>query len=119
MSLKAETHNEMICEIQVVTPHGARQKFGMLIFLHEMTSSPLPIHLTPLPCLLSHMNWLPHQPPKYASTPTTAPQQSPILMLWHPYLILSATYHAYAPAAPSRYASDTGTPFLPSPILSG
>ncbi|MBW0499165.1 hypothetical protein O181_038880 [Austropuccinia psidii MF-1] len=28
-----------------------------------------------------------------------------------------ATYHAYAPAAPSRYFYNTATPCLPSPIL--
>ncbi|MBW0539014.1 hypothetical protein O181_078729 [Austropuccinia psidii MF-1] len=39
------------------------------------------------------------------------------LPLPHPHLILSATYHASAPAAPSRYDSDTTTPCLPSPIL--
>ncbi|MBW0490211.1 hypothetical protein O181_029926 [Austropuccinia psidii MF-1] len=73
----------------------------MLIFGYEMTSARPPNHLIPLPCLLSHMNWIPHQPPKYASTPTTAPLQSPILTFPHPHLILSTAYHAYAPASPA------------------
>ncbi|MBW0495324.1 hypothetical protein O181_035039 [Austropuccinia psidii MF-1] len=44
----------------VITYRGARQQFGILIFVLWMTPSPLPDHLTPLPCLLSHMNWLLH-----------------------------------------------------------
>ncbi|MBW0482720.1 hypothetical protein O181_022435 [Austropuccinia psidii MF-1] len=70
---------------------------------HELASAPPPNHLL--------------QPPKYSSTPTTAPSQSPILTLPHPRLIPSTIYHAYSPAAPSRYASDAGTPCPPSPIL--
>ncbi|MBW0482257.1 hypothetical protein O181_021972 [Austropuccinia psidii MF-1] len=37
----------------------------------------------------------------------------------HPSLCfrMPAAYHSYAPTAPSRYASDAGTPYLPSPIL--
>ncbi|MBW0531663.1 hypothetical protein O181_071378 [Austropuccinia psidii MF-1] len=37
----------------------------------------------------------------------------------HPSLFfrMPAAYHSYAPIAPSRYASDSGTPYLPSPIL--
>ncbi|MBW0494441.1 hypothetical protein O181_034156 [Austropuccinia psidii MF-1] len=60
MSLKAQTHFNTICKVWVITPHGERKQFGMLIFVHEKTSSPPPDHLTPLPCLLSCMNWLPH-----------------------------------------------------------
>ncbi|MBW0529118.1 hypothetical protein O181_068833 [Austropuccinia psidii MF-1] len=70
---------------------------------HELTSAPPPNHLC--------------QPPKYASTPATAPLKSLILTLLHPHLILSATHHAYAPAAPSRYDSDTATPTSSSPQL--
>ncbi|MBW0483197.1 hypothetical protein O181_022912 [Austropuccinia psidii MF-1] len=61
---------------------------------HEMTSAPPPDHLTPLPCLLSSMNWLPH-----------------------PHLILSDPSHAYVPAPPSRYASAVVPPYLPPHFL--
>ncbi|MBW0483690.1 hypothetical protein O181_023405 [Austropuccinia psidii MF-1] len=60
MSLKAQTNFNTIHNVWVITPHGATQKFGLLIFVHEKTSSPLPGHLIPLPCLLSCLNWLPH-----------------------------------------------------------
>ncbi|MBW0462276.1 hypothetical protein O181_001991 [Austropuccinia psidii MF-1] len=116
MSLKAQTHFNTICKVQVITPHGARQKFGILIFVHEKTSSPPPDHLTPLTCLLSHLNWLPHPSlilpdPQHAyvhSPPSrcdsdTAPSSppSPLLTLPHP-----ATYHPYAHVVPCRHASD-------------
>ncbi|MBW0590008.1 hypothetical protein O181_129723 [Austropuccinia psidii MF-1] len=94
MLLKAKTHINTIGKIWVITPHGARQKFGMLMFMHEMTSSLLPDHLTPLPCLISRMN-----------------------LLGHPFPILSSPFHSYAPTAPSRYASDTSTQSFPSPLL--
>ncbi|MBW0523376.1 hypothetical protein O181_063091 [Austropuccinia psidii MF-1] len=40
-------------------------------------------------------------------------------VLPHPSLNMHTptTYHAYAPAVPSRYASDAGTPCPPSPYL--
>ncbi|MBW0564260.1 hypothetical protein O181_103975 [Austropuccinia psidii MF-1] len=60
MSLKAQTHFNTICNVGVITPHGATQQFGMLKFVDEMTSPPPPGHLSPLPCLLSRFNWLPH-----------------------------------------------------------
>ncbi|MBW0593951.1 hypothetical protein O181_133666 [Austropuccinia psidii MF-1] len=94
MLLKAKNHINSIGKVGVTTPHGARQQPGMLMFMHEMTSSLLPDHLTPLPCLLSHMNWLAY-----------------------PLPILTSPCHSYAPAAPSRYASNTSTQFLPSPLL--
>ncbi|MBW0520335.1 hypothetical protein O181_060050 [Austropuccinia psidii MF-1] len=70
---------------------------------HELASAPPTNHLC---------QW-----PRYASTPTTAPLKSTILTLPHPHLILSATYHAYAPTAPSRYTSDASTKCPPSLIL--
>ncbi|MBW0506786.1 hypothetical protein O181_046501 [Austropuccinia psidii MF-1] len=94
MSLKAKTHINTIDKVQVITPHGARQQFGMLIFVHEITYTPPPDHLTPLTFLLPHMN-----------------------QLLHPRLILPGPYHAYTPAAPSRYASAATPPCLPSPTL--
>ncbi|MBW0565734.1 hypothetical protein O181_105449 [Austropuccinia psidii MF-1] len=60
MSLKAQTHFNTICNFWGITPHGATKQFGMLTFVDEMTSAPLPGHLTPLPCLLSHLNLLLH-----------------------------------------------------------
>ncbi|MBW0484649.1 hypothetical protein O181_024364 [Austropuccinia psidii MF-1] len=54
ISLKVKNHINIIGKVQVITPHSARQKFGMLIFVHGMTSSLKPDHLTPLPFLLSH-----------------------------------------------------------------
>ncbi|MBW0537320.1 hypothetical protein O181_077035 [Austropuccinia psidii MF-1] len=113
MSLKAKTHINAICEVWVITPHGARQQFGMLIFVHEMTSTPPPEHLTPLPCLLLGINWLPHHPLIISASGQDMLQLLPP----HPHLILSAAYHASAPAAPSRYDPGTTTPCLPSPIL--
>ncbi|MBW0481014.1 hypothetical protein O181_020729 [Austropuccinia psidii MF-1] len=49
-----------------------------------------------------------------AYTPAATPcLPSPILMLLHP-----TAYHAYIPAAPSRYAFEAATSCVPSPILS-
>ncbi|MBW0494618.1 hypothetical protein O181_034333 [Austropuccinia psidii MF-1] len=76
ISLKTQTPFNTIRNVRVITPHGATQKFGMLIFVHENTSGPPPGHLTPLPCLLPRFYWLPH-----------------------PCLIIS---NAYAPAPLSR-----------------
>ncbi|MBW0591090.1 hypothetical protein O181_130805 [Austropuccinia psidii MF-1] len=90
MSLKAQTHFHTICKIWVITPHGARQQFGMLIFVHEKISAQLPDHLTPLPCLFSGINWL-----------------------QHPRLTLSNPQHDYAAAPPSRCDSDTATHLFP------
>ncbi|MBW0481762.1 hypothetical protein O181_021477 [Austropuccinia psidii MF-1] len=109
MSLIAKTHINNICEVQVTTPHGARKKFSILIFVHDMTSALPPDHLTPLPCLLLRMNWLPHQP----LIISTRGQD----ILPHPHLILSAAYHAYSPKVLSRYDSDTATPASSSPQL--
>ncbi|MBW0519093.1 hypothetical protein O181_058808 [Austropuccinia psidii MF-1] len=94
MSLKAQTRINTICKAWIITPHGGNQKFGILLFVHEMTSTPPPENLTPLPCLLSHMNWL-----------------------LNPFLIISNPQHAYAPAPPSRYASAAAPPYPPSPTL--
>ncbi|MBW0583049.1 hypothetical protein O181_122764 [Austropuccinia psidii MF-1] len=60
MSPKAQTHFNNICNFGVITPHGATKQFGMLTFVDEMTSAPPPGNLTPLPCLLSRLNLLPH-----------------------------------------------------------
>ncbi|MBW0500136.1 hypothetical protein O181_039851 [Austropuccinia psidii MF-1] len=89
MSLKAQTHFNTIRKVWVITPHGARKQFGMLIFVHEKTSTPRPDHLTHLPCLLSCLNWLSH-----------------------PSLILSDPWQAYVPTLPSRCDSDTAPPHL-------
>ncbi|MBW0534892.1 hypothetical protein O181_074607 [Austropuccinia psidii MF-1] len=111
----------------------------MVIFVHEMTSSPPPDHLTPLPFLLLHMDWLLHHPLMFSAS------RQDMLPLSSLHLILSATYHSYAPAAPSRYdsnaanhpyaaapqphllrslpcscschSSNSASPYLPSPIL--
>ncbi|MBW0484210.1 hypothetical protein O181_023925 [Austropuccinia psidii MF-1] len=92
MSLKAKTHINTIWKVWVIKPNGASQQFGMLIFVHEMTSSPPPDHLTPLPCLLSRMNWL-----------------------LHPRLIFADPQHAYVPAPPSRNASVAAPTYPSSP----
>ncbi|MBW0539377.1 hypothetical protein O181_079092 [Austropuccinia psidii MF-1] len=89
MSLKAQTHFNTIHNVCVITPHGATQQFGMLIFVHEKTSASLPGHLTCLPCLLSHLNWLPH-----------------------PHLILSNAWHAYTLAPPSHFRPHHSLWFL-------
>ncbi|MBW0579688.1 hypothetical protein O181_119403 [Austropuccinia psidii MF-1] len=77
MSLKAQTHFKTIRNFWVITPRDARQKLGMLIFVHEKISTPPPAHLNPLPCLLSCMNWL-----------------------LHPRLIFTNPQHAYMPTPP-------------------
>ncbi|MBW0553503.1 hypothetical protein O181_093218 [Austropuccinia psidii MF-1] len=96
MSLKAKPHINTIGKVWVITPHGARQKFGIPIFVHEMTSAPPPDHLTPLPFLFSHMNWLCHT---------------------HPPLRFHSTspYDFNAPSALSRYSFDTALspPYTP------
>ncbi|MBW0478902.1 hypothetical protein O181_018617 [Austropuccinia psidii MF-1] len=94
MSLKAQTHFNTIHKLQVTTPHGSRQQFGILIFVHEKTSVPPPDHLTPLLSLISCMNWIPL-----------------------PCLILSNPKHAYAPPVPSRCDSNISPPSRPSPLL--
>ncbi|MBW0543326.1 hypothetical protein O181_083041 [Austropuccinia psidii MF-1] len=88
MSLKAKTHINDIGKVWVITPHAVRQQFDMLIFVHEMTSTP------PLYHAYSHMNWL-----------------------LNPCLILSGPYHAYSPTAPSRYASTATHPYASAPLL--
>ncbi|MBW0517192.1 hypothetical protein O181_056907 [Austropuccinia psidii MF-1] len=60
MSLKSQTHFHTIRNVWVITPHGATQQFGMPIFVQEKTSAPPPGHLTPLPYLLSRLNWIPN-----------------------------------------------------------
>ncbi|MBW0516113.1 hypothetical protein O181_055828 [Austropuccinia psidii MF-1] len=62
MQLTTNSHINTIFKVWVITPHGARKQFGMPIFVHEMTSSLPPDHLTPLPCLLSCMKWLLYHP---------------------------------------------------------
>ncbi|MBW0529386.1 hypothetical protein O181_069101 [Austropuccinia psidii MF-1] len=84
IALKVKAHINTIDNFWAITPHGARNQFRMLIFVHVMTSSPPPDHLTPLPFLLPCMN-----------------------CLWSPCLILSTTWNFDAPTAPSRYASAT------------
>ncbi|MBW0587034.1 hypothetical protein O181_126749 [Austropuccinia psidii MF-1] len=91
VSLKAQTHINTICKVWVITPHGASQQFGMLIFVYEMTSTMPPDNLTTLKFLLSCMNWLPD-----------------------PCLILSDPQNSYAPTLPSRYASAAVPPYPPS-----
>ncbi|MBW0463734.1 hypothetical protein O181_003449 [Austropuccinia psidii MF-1] len=60
MSLTSNTHTHNIENFWVITSRGARKQFGILIFFLWMTPAPLPDHLTPLPCLISLMNWLLH-----------------------------------------------------------
>ncbi|MBW0473953.1 hypothetical protein O181_013668 [Austropuccinia psidii MF-1] len=96
MSLKNKTHIKTSGKFWVITLHGARKQFGMLIFVHEMTSSPPPNDLTPLPCLVSCMNWLLHH-----------------------CLILSNPQNAYSPAAALNiWVCATPTyPHASSPLL--
>ncbi|MBW0475407.1 hypothetical protein O181_015122 [Austropuccinia psidii MF-1] len=60
MSLKAKAHINTTCKMWVITPHGGSQEFGILMLIYEMNSPPQADHLPPLPCLLSHINWLLH-----------------------------------------------------------
>ncbi|MBW0463639.1 hypothetical protein O181_003354 [Austropuccinia psidii MF-1] len=115
MSLEAKTHINTICNIWGLTPHGSRKQFAMLILMHEMTSALLADNLPPLPYVLSPMNWLPHHLPIISThcqclhlckdmlwAPASTSLPSPILMLLHPCLIISATYQFWAPALPSN-----------------
>ncbi|MBW0467980.1 hypothetical protein O181_007695 [Austropuccinia psidii MF-1] len=89
MSLKAQTHFNTICNVWVITPHGATKKFGMLTFVDEMTSAPLPA------CLCARtapQMRLRHCPP----SPT-----SPLLTLSHP-----RPYHLYTCGVPSQHGSN-------------
>ncbi|MBW0467059.1 hypothetical protein O181_006774 [Austropuccinia psidii MF-1] len=135
MSLKEKIHMNTIHKIWVITPHGARQKFGILIFVHEMTSVPLSDHLTPLPCLLSCMNWLlhhlliistrsqdmipllpphlPNHPSLHFHTPAAtpcppSPPQHPqdLPQMPPPHLCLNPSLHFHTPAAYHAYASE-------------
>ncbi|MBW0495369.1 hypothetical protein O181_035084 [Austropuccinia psidii MF-1] len=139
MSLKEKTHINTICNVWVITPNGARKQFGMLIFMHEMSSAPPPDHLTPFPCLLSCMTWLPqHLRLRYASTPSithfctsttmhrtmhTLLKASPdVLLSWEPhlgdqpYLFFFTPYHAYTTTVPYRYMYDLIHPYASSPL---
>ncbi|MBW0477710.1 hypothetical protein O181_017425 [Austropuccinia psidii MF-1] len=60
LSLTAKAHTHTIDNFWVITSQGARQQFGILMFVLWMSPAPLPDHLTPLPCLISLMNWLLH-----------------------------------------------------------
>ncbi|MBW0578702.1 hypothetical protein O181_118417, partial [Austropuccinia psidii MF-1] len=97
----------------------------MLTFVDEMTSTPPPGHLSPLPCLLSCLNWLlnpclmiptlsmlmlPRRSPD--ETPTLPPHLRPhhSLCFHTPGLTISMLVecpHPYAHVVPSRHASDT------------
>ncbi|MBW0558182.1 hypothetical protein O181_097897 [Austropuccinia psidii MF-1] len=88
----------------------------MVRFVHEMTSAPLPDHLTPLPCLILHMNWVLHHPRIISSSSQDILPLLPPHLHNHPHLILSTSYHDYSSAAPSRYDSDGTTPSPASPL---
>ncbi|MBW0509975.1 hypothetical protein O181_049690 [Austropuccinia psidii MF-1] len=105
----------------------------------------LPPHVYPHPSLpfwtpSTYHAYAPTGPSRYASEASTLPHAStpPLLTMLmllqdpldmpltlqphvhpHPSLLLSTptAYHAYAPAGPSKYASDNATPCPPSPIL--
>ncbi|MBW0469577.1 hypothetical protein O181_009292 [Austropuccinia psidii MF-1] len=125
ISLEAKTHINTILNAWVITPYGARQQFGMLIFMHEMTSSLPPDHLNSFACILSWMNWLPHHLLIISSSgkflflgqdmlPILLPHvcHNPLLCFRHP-----ASYNAYAPAGFSRCLFTSGTASLQSPLL--
>ncbi|MBW0581849.1 hypothetical protein O181_121564 [Austropuccinia psidii MF-1] len=65
MSLKAQTHFHTIHTVWVITPDGATQRFGMLIFLHDKTSAPPPASPT--------LSMLTHAHPPSDETPTLTP----------------------------------------------
>ncbi|MBW0476161.1 hypothetical protein O181_015876 [Austropuccinia psidii MF-1] len=120
ISLKAKTHINTIHNVHVITPHGARQKFGMIIFVHEITSAWPPDHLTPFSCLLSHMNQLPHHLPIISASsqdklPLLQPHlcHDPIMRFRH-----LTSYNAYTPPGLSRTVSlQLPILMLPYPYL--
>ncbi|MBW0475364.1 hypothetical protein O181_015079 [Austropuccinia psidii MF-1] len=115
ISLKAKTHINTIHNVWVITPHGARQQFDMLIFMHGMTSSLTPDNLTPFPCLLPCMNWLPHHLLIISASGQEMLQHLAPHLCNHPSLHFCTPYHAYTPAVPHRYVSDPAPQFPPSP----
>ncbi|MBW0478690.1 hypothetical protein O181_018405 [Austropuccinia psidii MF-1] len=120
MSLNEKILIKTIHNLWVITPHGASQKLAMLMLMHETASSPLVDTLPALSCLLSCMNWLPdllliissidhayYYPKIGFRTNASASLPCTILMLLQPSLIISATYHAYAPELPSHVLNLT------------
>ncbi|MBW0470905.1 hypothetical protein O181_010620 [Austropuccinia psidii MF-1] len=49
MSLKAQNHFHTICNVWVITPHGATQQSGMLILFHAYAPAPAPDETPTLP----------------------------------------------------------------------
>ncbi|MBW0531897.1 hypothetical protein O181_071612 [Austropuccinia psidii MF-1] len=76
-----------------------------------MTHLLLPDHLTPVPCLLSHMNWLLHHLLIISSSSQDMLPHLPLPLHNHPSLRFCT------PAAPTSFPSDASTPYPPSLIL--
>ncbi|MBW0507023.1 hypothetical protein O181_046738 [Austropuccinia psidii MF-1] len=74
MSLTAKTDINTIEKVQVITPHGARQQFGMLIFVYLSTAAVTHPYASAPPALT--MLTLPLRPQDMPPTPP-----SPLLML--------------------------------------
>ncbi|MBW0482445.1 hypothetical protein O181_022160 [Austropuccinia psidii MF-1] len=65
-----------------------------------MASALLPKHLTPLPCLLSHINWLPHHPLIISTSRQNMLPLLPPHLCDHPSLCFHTPTPPYASASP-------------------
>ncbi|MBW0581319.1 hypothetical protein O181_121034 [Austropuccinia psidii MF-1] len=120
MSLKAQTHFNTICNVRVITSHGATKQFGMLTFVDEMTSARPPGHLNPLPCLLSRLNLLPHprlilQRLSMLTCPHYSPNETPTLP---PHLRPYHSLHFHTPALTMFTLAEGPPDMAPTPLPS-
>ncbi|MBW0573784.1 hypothetical protein O181_113499 [Austropuccinia psidii MF-1] len=116
MSLKAQPQLHTLCNVRVITRHGATQQFGMLTLVHEKTSTPPPHLLLGLKSLcccgdlklcLRHRPHLPNMPPTLLTILTLAvPSRHASDTPYHPYAYIvtarhssNAAYHPYTCSA--------------------
>ncbi|MBW0551904.1 hypothetical protein O181_091619 [Austropuccinia psidii MF-1] len=89
MTLKAQTHFQTICNVWVITPHGATQKFCMLILVHESLLAPS-----------QNASDSAYHPYARIALPTCLRRSLPSLCSWMPARHASdASYHLYAHSA--------------------
>ncbi|MBW0571056.1 hypothetical protein O181_110771 [Austropuccinia psidii MF-1] len=114
MSLKAQTHFNTIHNVWVITPHGATQQFGMLIFVHHAyVPAPPPDETPTLPPNLRPHHSLPFHTPASSSpwlTILTLLRALKLCFQCRPdpplCLLAPAAYDPYACGVPSQHASD-------------
>ncbi|MBW0480679.1 hypothetical protein O181_020394 [Austropuccinia psidii MF-1] len=104
MSLKAKDHINTIPNLWLIEPHGAIQQFGMLMLLHEMTSTPSADHLPFTMPTITHS--------LASAPPSNHLCQLPMLTLMHHCLCISAVAHPYISTPPPHHLCNV--PFLGS-----